>query len=87
MQLLDLINQRTNGPVNAHLISGPSRSTQTIMAKLFLYKFLVCLFVLMLNVLVNNFSVMSGRSHRFLCITSTFRGVNVSLLKDTTWRR
>ena len=43
----------------------------------------VCLFVLMLNVQVNNFSVMSGRSHRFLGITSTFRGVNVSLLKDT----
>ena len=36
---------------------------------------------------VNNFSVMSGRSHRFLGITSTFRGVNVSLLKDTTRRR
>ena len=26
----------------------------------------VCLFVLRLNVPVNNFSVMSGRSHRFL---------------------
>ena len=26
----------------------------------------VCLFVLRFNVLVNNFSVMSGRSHRFL---------------------
>ena len=25
----------------------------------------------LLNVLVNNFSVMSGRSHRFLVITST----------------
>ena len=41
----------------------------------------------MLNIPVNNFSVMSGRSHRFLSITSTFQGVNVSLLKDTTWRR
>ena len=31
------------------------------------YKVLfVCLFVLRLNVPVNNFSVMSGRSHRFL---------------------
>ena len=30
-------------------------------------------FVLRLNVPVNNFSVMSGRSHRFLGITSTFR--------------
>ena len=29
-------------------------------------------FGLMLNVPVNNFSVMSGRSHRFLGITSTF---------------
>ena len=37
-----------------------------------------CLFVLWFNVPVNNFSVMSGRSHRFLGITSTFRGVNVS---------
>ena len=42
------------------------------------------LFVLMLNIPVNNFSVMSGRSHRFLGITSTFRGVNVSLLKVRT---
>ena len=35
----------------------------------------------MLNVPVNNFSVMLGWSHRFLGITSTFRGVNVPLLK------
>ena len=33
--------------------------------------FLVCL---KLNVPVNNFSVMFGRSHRFLGITSTFGG-------------
>ena len=45
------------------------------------------LLVLMLNIPVNNFSAMSGRSHRFLGITSTFRGVNVSLLKDTTQPR
>ena len=32
----------------------------------------VCLFGLMLNVPVNNFSAMLGRSHRFLGITSTF---------------
>ena len=38
-------------------------------------KKIVCLFVLMLNVPVNNFSVMSGRNHRFPDITSTFRGV------------
>ena len=42
-----------------------------------------------LHVPVNNFSVMSGRSHRFLGITSTFREVNVSLLKvqrmETAW--
>ena len=31
---------------------------------------IVCLFVLMLNVTVNNFSVMSGGSHCFLGITS-----------------
>ena len=48
---------------------------------------LFCLFVLMLNVPVNNAPVMSGQSHRFLGITSTFRGVNVSLLKDTTRQR
>ena len=24
----EIINQRTNGPVNAHLISGPSKSTK-----------------------------------------------------------
>ena len=46
--------------------------------KLFLSFFLL----LRLNVPVNNFSVMSGRSHRFLGITSTFRGVNVSLLNE-----
>ena len=45
------------------------------------------LFVLMLNVPVNNFSVILGRSHRFLGITSTFQGVNVSLLKDTIRQR
>ena len=31
------------------------------------------IFVLRLNIPVNNFSVMSGWSHRFLGITSTFR--------------
>ena len=36
------------------------------------------LVLLRLNVPVNNFSVMSGRSHHFLGITSSFRGVNVS---------
>ena len=40
------------------------------------------MFVLMLNVPVNNFSVMLGRSHRFLVITSTFRGANVSSSED-----
>ena len=44
-------------------------------------------FLLMLNVPVNNFSVMSGRSHLLLGITSTFRGVNVSLFNDTIRRR
>ena len=31
----------------------------------------VCLFVLRLNIPVNNFSVMSGQSQRFLGLTST----------------
>ena len=41
---------------------------------LLIYYF-VCLSVLRFNDLVNNFSVISGRRHRFLCITSTFGGV------------
>ena len=42
-------------------------------------KFLFGLFGLRLYVPVNNFSVMSGRSHRFLGITSTLlREVNIS---------
>ena len=46
---------------------------------------LVCL---MLNVSVNNFSVMLGQSHRFLDITSIFgRGCKHGLLKDTTRRK
>ena len=47
---------------------------------------LVCL---MLNVLVNNFSVMLGRSHRFLgngTFTSTFFRCKYVLLKDTIQR-
>ena len=36
-------------------------------------------FGLMLNVPVNNFSVMLGRSHRFLGITSTFFGGGVNM--------
>ena len=35
-------------------------------------------FGLMLNVAVNNFSVILRRSHRFLGVTSTFLGVNMS---------
>ena len=45
--------------------------------------YIVCLFVLRLNVPVNNFSVMSGRSQRFLGLTSTV-GSRCALLKDTT---
>ena len=33
----------------------------------------VCLFVMRVNVQVNNFSVMSGQSHRFLHINSSVR--------------
>ena len=40
--------------------------------------YLFCLFGLRLYVSVNHFSVMSGWSHRFLGITSTFGEVNVS---------
>ena len=39
---------------------------------------MIVLFGLRFYVPVNNFSVMSGRSHRFLGITSTFWEVNVS---------
>ena len=38
----------------------------------------VCLFGLRLYAPVNNFSVMSGRSHHFLGITSTISEVNAS---------
>ena len=44
---------------------------------------LFVLFVLRFNVPVNNFSVMSGRSQRFLGLTSTV-GSRCALLKDTT---
>ena len=43
----------------------------------------VCLFVLMLNVQVNNFPVMSGRSQRFLGLSSIVGSQSV-LLTDTT---
>ena len=33
--LLTKNNQRTNGPVNVHLISGPTVSTKTIFAKFY----------------------------------------------------
>ena len=68
-------SQRSNSVLTAPK-EGPSRNM--------LGMYFVCLFVLMLyyNVPVNNFSVMLGRSHHFLGITSTFRGVNVSLLKE-----
>ena len=46
----------------------------------------VCLFGLRLYVIVNNFSAMSGWSHRFLGITSTVLGGKCILLKDTTRR-
>ena len=47
------------------------------------YSLELCLFVLLrLNISVNKFSVMSGWSNGFQVITSTYRGVNVSLLKD-----
>ena len=42
----------------------------------------VCLFVLRLNIPVNNFSVMSGRSQLLLGLTSTV-GSSCVLLKDT----
>ena len=44
------------------------------------------LFGLSLYAPVNNFSVMSGRSHRFLVITITFLGGKCILLKETIRR-
>ena len=41
-------------------------------------RYFICLFGLRLYVPVNNFSVMSGRSHRFPGFISTFWEVNVS---------
>ena len=49
----------------------------------FIERVFVCLFVLRLNVPVNNFSVMSGWSQRFLGLTSTV-GSSCVLLMDTT---
>ena len=63
-----------------------AQSCHVIFASALVFVSLV-LVLLRLNAPVNNFSVMSGRSHSFLGITSTFQGVNVSLLKDTTWQR
>ena len=64
------------------VISGKIGSTLKIrQQKEYLF---VCFFLLMLNVPVNNFSVISGWSHRFLGITSTFRGVNVSAQMHNT---
>ena len=51
----------------------PSRNTIFQSAMIGIDK-IFCLFGLRLYVPVNNFSVMSGRSHRFLGITSTFLG-------------
>ena len=45
-----------------------------------------CLIGLRLYVPVNNFSVMSGRSNRFLGITSTFLEGKCIFLEDTTQR-
>ena len=45
-----------------------------------------CFFVLKCFTSQSTISFMSARCHRFLDITSTFRGVNASLLKDTTQR-
>ena len=52
-------------------------SNKTVMT-LICNSYIFCLFGLRLYVQVNNFPVMSGRSHRFLGITSTFWEVNVS---------
>ena len=49
-----------------------------VLVHTYMFLLFVCLFVLILYVPVNIFSVMSGRSHCFLGITSTFWGVNVS---------
>ena len=74
-------NKQTNGQAESnmgHTFSKGHKKNITIFH---------LLFVLMLNFPVNNFSVMLGQSHHFLGIISTFRGVNVFLLKDTTrWR-
>ena len=57
---------RAGNPTNKSIFKG------TTAAPMNGYFEIVCLFVLGLNIQVNNFSVMSGRSHYFLGITSTF---------------
>ena len=72
---------------NTHLISSADKQKQYQILEFMqtvgassenLFPFCFFWFLLRLNVQVNNFSVMSGWSHRFLGITSTFWEVNVS---------
>ena len=52
----------------------------TIRNKMIFKRYLVDILVVCVDayVKINNVSIMPGQSHRFLGITSTFRGVNVS---------
>ena len=56
------LERQMSGPIGGHMFAYIDG-----------YETFLSLFVLRLNVPVNNFSVMSGWSHRFLGITSTFR--------------
>ena len=66
-------------PWSSIYYSGTLLAKASVCRRIF-SSFLV-LFGLKLYVPVNNFSVKSGRSHRFIGITSTFWDVNVSCLR------
>ena len=75
LQYINILKQELNGTKAYENTSTDEKSVVNF----------VCLFDLILNVPVNNFSVMLGRSHLFLGITSTL-GSKCLLLKETTYR-
>ena len=85
-RLLENFTAKWNGNGNGNAYDRGDYNSSFALRAVELKRFLV-LVLLRLNIAVNDFSIMSGWSHCFLGSTTTFWGVNVSLLKDTTlWR-
>ena len=57
--------------IKCMMVTAFTRKETEFLLSLVMHLSFVCLFVLRLNIPVNNFSVMSGRSQRFLGLTST----------------